>query len=621
MPNKLMEQLRENSALAITSTIESMLRNKTVEAIDETRKQVAAETFGMSFDVTPEMKVQEESVIDAAWNGKAQLDERSEVDHPLAKELADKAVHNHHEFHSGNHDARHGGWAMHDLHTWAKNYAKKKAKGVYDKELAVKGLTHAIKNSEPSYFGKAHHEKSGQTVSGATRTQAARHLLPHVEKLMGQHKPKAKKVNEADEHSQAFGDWTGRKAYWQQTGGYGSKTGYYKMKGGGKAPWSDSVKKRYKDTGEFHKAAHAFNEGEIQEFQGYGPADPNHPLNRNLPQNRAKQTTTKTAPPKFGYKAEDPNHPLNRLREAELTEDRWKVDGEKVLKNHGFNFEHRLDMPAGKGSAKRYLHPLSGHNVVIHRTGHWSTSAGPHASKGQGSESLDQHLKTHHKSVSEAAAAAAIPMDGYQIRARQKAAGGQSDFNKKWHAAKGNDAARKELKKHAFHHDYDIPDDEVAHSHSKSPIHSFAEHMTEQVLSEAGNVPYPQKSKHLQDYKPASDSEHEMHLNHPAGHSLTWHKKDNTFTHTSASGKTKKGKMVDLHPHLMKVHHDFDNKVNQHMKDHLHDRGYGLLTKMGKLEYAHEKHPEGRDHEDDAVNHKAMKSAYLKLTKRERGVK
>jgi hypothetical protein len=415
MAKTLMEQLKENSALQITTTIESMLKQKTVAAIEETRKQVSAETFGMSFE-TPD-KIQEDAQIDAAYNGKDQLDERdSTPDTHMAKHLADQALHNHNEYHSGNHDARHGGWAQHDLHTWAKNYARKKAKGTYDKELAVKGLTHAVRNSEASAFGRAHGTKHGQHVSGATRTAAARHLLPHVEKMMDQHVPQ----------------------------------------------------------------------------------------------------------------------------------------------------------PKGK------------------------------------------------KKVTEAAAAAAIPMDRYQSAARARGASGQADFNKKWHAAKGDEAKRKELRKYAFHHDHDIPSDDHGQSHSKSAIHSFGEHV---ISEEVKMIPYPAKSKHLKDYKPASDSADEMHLNHPGGHSLTWHKKDNTFTHTAANGKEKKGKMVDLHQHLSKVHHDFDGKVQQHMKDHLHDQGSGLLHKMGKLSYAHHAHPEGRDQEEDAINHKAMRSAYLKLTKRDRGVK
>ena len=232
------------------------------------------------------------------------------------------------------------------------------------------------------------------------------------------------------------------------------------------------------------------------------------------------------------------------------------------------------------------------------------------------------------KNVSEAALSHHVPepppisMSGYQKRAREKGAAGQAAFNLKWHAAKGDEAKRKELKKYAFHNDHDIPDDEPRNqSHSRSAIHSFGEHINREINEEVKMIPYPDRSKHLSAYKAKSDSPDEMHLTHPDGHSLTWHKKDNTFTHTSKDGKTKKGKMVDLHPHLSKVHHDFDGKVQQHMKDHLHDGGMGLLHKMGKLSYAHHAHPEGRDHEEDAINHKAMRSAYLKLTKRDRGVK
>src|ERR1044071_7023830 len=45
----LVEQFRDdNNALKVTSTIESMLKQKTLEAIEEARKQVAAEAFGES---------------------------------------------------------------------------------------------------------------------------------------------------------------------------------------------------------------------------------------------------------------------------------------------------------------------------------------------------------------------------------------------------------------------------------------------------------------------------------------------------------------------------------------------------------------------------------------------
>ena len=286
MSKNLLEQMNENGALAVTSTIEDMLKQKTRAAIEEARKQVAAETFGVSFEpieegrqvrptyssdaiaatnkawkatdkarnsqseddhraaakahkraaithvpgskakehheqaeihnwlagfskkhgsewtkkqpqgMTEDSKLQEE--IEAAYEGKGQLDEAKEPDHAMAKDLADKALYNHNQFHAGNHDEHHGGWAMHDLHTWAKNYAKKHDKGTYDKEKAVKGLTHAVKNSEPSYFGRGHMDRKAPNgkISGATRTQAARHLLPHVEKLMAQHTKK--KINEAE---------------------------------------------------------------------------------------------------------------------------------------------------------------------------------------------------------------------------------------------------------------------------------------------------------------------------------------------------------------------------------------------------------------------------------------
>ena len=203
---KLTEQ--ENGALAVTTAIESLLKQKTKEAIEETRKQVAAETFGMSFQNEDFQKVQEDAEIDAAYNDKVQLAEWPKADKtpdvPLATELKNRALYNHHQYHAGNHDAHHGGWAMHDLHTWAKNYAKKKDKGVYDREKAVKGLTHAIKNSEPSYFGKAHHEKSGQTISGVTRHHAAQLLLPHVEELMKQHQKKTVKESETEVNEAAL---------------------------------------------------------------------------------------------------------------------------------------------------------------------------------------------------------------------------------------------------------------------------------------------------------------------------------------------------------------------------------------------------------------------------------
>jgi hypothetical protein len=79
-----------------------------------------------------------------------------------------------------------------------------------------------------------------------------------------------------------------------------------------------------------------------------------------------------------------------QICESYLIEDRWKVDGENVLKQHGFHKLHSLDMPAGKNTARKYQHPVSGHSVIIHRTGHWSSHG---TDRGQGSESLDNYLK------------------------------------------------------------------------------------------------------------------------------------------------------------------------------------------------------------------------------------
>jgi hypothetical protein len=427
MSKTLLEQMKENGALEVTSTIERMLKEKTRLAIDETRKQVAAETFGMTFETVGDSSKLDEQ-IDAAYNNEQSLNEGKEPDHALAKDLADKALYNHNQFHAGNHDEHHGGWAMHDLHTWAKNYAKKSDKGTYDKEKAVKGLTHAVKNSEPGYFGRGHMDRKAPNgkISGATRTQAARHLLPHVEKMMAQHTKKPMTTNEAEK-------------------------------------------------------------------------------------------------------------------------------------------------PKAKPAGQEKERPM--------------VTRKPHPKQGE--------------------------------------------FNKQW--ASADDEGKKHLKKIAWHHDFDIPD---MQSHQQSHGGSMAHLMSkvygentdllkfgEMILEEVQGIPYPAKSKHLKDYKPTSDSDHEMHLDHPAGHKLVWHKGDNTFTHTTPEGKVKKGKMGDLHPHLSKVHHDFDGKVKQHMRDHMHDAGSGLLHKMGALAYAHKNHPEGRDHEDDSINQKAMRSAYLKLTKRERGVK
>ena len=64
---------KHNKAFETTSRIEDLLKRKTLEAIEETRKQVAADTFNMSFESTVDPELQE--VIEAAYDDKEQLDE------------------------------------------------------------------------------------------------------------------------------------------------------------------------------------------------------------------------------------------------------------------------------------------------------------------------------------------------------------------------------------------------------------------------------------------------------------------------------------------------------------------------------------------------------------------
>lgn len=279
---KLTEQ--ENSALAVTSAIESLLKQKTKEAIEEARKQVAADTFGMSFQNEDFQKIQEDSEIDAAYND-IQLNEWPKADKtpdvPMAVDLKDKALYNHHQFHQGNHDAHHGGWAMHDLHTWAKNYAKKKDKGVYDREKAVKGLTHAVKNSEPSYFGKAHHEKSGQTVSGATRHHAAQLLLPHVEELMKQHQKKP--VSEAREPQKNTGVHERLKRHGFEY--KGTKNGFRHYE----HPKGDEVKHKFPTLNGNHSFTHTGPTGKVVEKSANtGDTDIQNHLDKHFPVQSSK---------------------------------------------------------------------------------------------------------------------------------------------------------------------------------------------------------------------------------------------------------------------------------------------------------------------------------------------
>ena len=140
-----------------------------------------------------------------------------------------------------------------------------------------------------------------------------------------------------------------------------------------------------------------------------------------------------------------------------------------------------------------------------------------------------------------------------------------------------------------------------------------------EALAEA--VPYPATSKHLKDYKKnASTGKFE----HSDGHTIS--KDGSNFVHTTKGGKPKTFKtMNDLATHVMKVHNNFDGQVADYMKAHA---GTGidhmrLQRKMGAVDYAHKK-AGGHDnpnHEEDAIKYKAMHTALMKLSKKDRGVK
>lgn len=143
--------------------------------------------------------------------------------------------------------------------------------------------------------------------------------------------------------------------------------------------------------------------------------------------------------------------------------------------------------------------------------------------------------------------------------------------------------------------------------------------MNEGVLLEA--IPYPQKSKHLKDYKvvtPKDDPNYskEWKLEHPEGHKLTWNREANTFVHhTVGQPKPKTGKMVDLPVHLMKVHNKFDDQV----KDYVARYGASIMDSMklqhlmGALDYKVKKADYDGDREADAIRYKAMHSALVKI--------
>ncbi len=148
-----------------------------------------------------------------------------------------------------------------------------------------------------------------------------------------------------------------------------------------------------------------------------------------------------------------------------------------------------------------------------------------------------------------------------------------------------------------------------------------------ETLSEA--IPYPEKSKHLKAYKvvtPKDDPNYdkEWTLEHPEGHKLVWNRTANTFTHhTSGQSKPKTGNMRgDLHPHLMKVHNKFDDQVKEYMQNYHDFSGQMKLQHlMGALEYKTKKSDYSGDREADAIRYKAMHTALMKLTKKDRGVR
>ena len=421
---KLFENLNNNNALEVTSTIESLLRQKVLEAVQETRKQVAAEAFGMSFDPTEAPKLEEQ--IETAYEGTGPLTEGKEPDHVMAKELADRALHNHDQFHAGNHDARHGGWAMHDLHTWAKNYAKKADKGVYDKEKAVKGLTHAVKNSEPSYFGKAHHEKSGQTVSGATRTQAARHLLPHVEKLMDQHRKK-KPVTE-DEINEVL------------------------IPGEKLSP--DQHKKVLSAFLHRHTGEHTPNWVRTSDDHH----TPTHKTDKDWVHDHAFHFNKKTGSLAANRKYAEPHYMADNVKEAEITEKRDPFGfGKKDLTRLGAIDKSIKKEVAGKSQYQKDLEDWRAHDrgAIPKKTNEAEHSKQKPA--GQEKERPMVERKPHPK---------------------------QAAFDREYKAAHdAKDTGKiKQLHKMAWTHDFDLPWKQTGTS-GKSPIHSFAEE--EMIFTEA----------------------------------------------------------------------------------------------------------------------------------------
>jgi stalled ribosome alternative rescue factor ArfA len=466
--------------------VEKLMKQHQKKTIKENEvNELYSDSLIRHLDRDPTQKVQEDSEIDAAYENTNPLNERSEVDHPLAKELASQAVYNHEQFHQGNHDAHHGGWAMHDLHTWAKNYAKKKDKGIYDKEKAVKGLTHAIKNSEPSYFGKAHHEKSGQTVSGATRTQAARHLLPHVEKLMKQHQKKTIKENEVNElYSDSLIRHLDRDPRSSETPKPKTNTTLAILKKLHAANYPkfevspdiqkeeefNEARKPHKNPGmQARLADHGFEyKGTNSGFQHYKNSE-GHRIKHKYPTPNGNHSFTH----------EDPSgKTVWKSPSASDTEIHKHL--EKHFPTSGYSVSKTGYPPKGKlgeardpfGFGKKHLAQLG----TIDKTIKNQVAATKKPKK------VSEAEKEHHAASKPASDVAShdevVAHDKRAAAIRVKASHGQAAFNQKWHSA--SDEEKKSLKKHAFQHDLDIPWHAAAAHVSKSPIHSFAEHVKQE---------------------------------------------------------------------------------------------------------------------------------------------
>jgi hypothetical protein len=164
------------------------------------------------------------------------------------------------------------------------------------------------------------------------------------------------------------------------------------------------------------------------------------------------------------------------------------------------------------------------------------------------------------------------------------------------------------------------------HAYSKGKEQGWMKESLDLQEGSGGAIPWPTQSKHLKDYKKNEAGEYV----HPEGHKITVNKEKNEITHTTKDGKSKTFKHLgDLHPHLSKLHHGFDEKVKEHMANHSGGPAdqNRLHHKMGALSYKFHKtgygSPAARhaNHEEDATNYKAMHKALMNLSKHDRGVR